>query len=406
MEHLTSPLLVVGCITVAGYYIGKTMKLIKLPSIIGYMIIGVLLGPSIVEFISEKLLIDLGFINQIALGFVAFTIGSELSLKALKKLGKGIIAIIFAESLCAFGVVFGAVYALTRDLPMSLIFASMAPASAPAGTVAVIQEFKAKGSLTTALYAVVGFDDGLAIFIFGFSFAVAKSLLDTSGGGSIGEVLLVPAKEILFSILVGGVLGFLFCNLVRRITNTREMFILSFGFILIASGLSEMWHLSLILTNLVIGFVMVNTRNQELVHKVGDQMGQVMPLIFILFFALAGSHLNLSVLPSLGAIGIVYIISRSAGLILGARVGATIGHVEEKIKKYIGLGILSQAGVAIGLSLIVMEEFSRLKNPHAAEIGSIVITSITATCIFFEVIGPIMTKVALEKAGEINAENK
>jgi Kef-type K+ transport system membrane component KefB len=167
-----------------------------------------------------------------------------------------------------------------------------------------------------------------------------------------------------------------------------------------------MWHLSLILTNLVIGFVMVNTRNQELVHKVGDQMGQVMPLIFILFFALAGSHLNLSVLPSLGAIGIVYILSRSAGLILGARVGATIGHVEEKIKKYIGLGILSQAGVAIGLSLIVMDEFSQLNNPHAAEIGSIVITSITATCIFFEVIGPIMTKVALEKAGEINAEHK
>ena len=135
---------------------------------------------------------------------------------------------------------------------------------------------------------------------------------------------------------------------------------------------------------------------------------EIMPLLFILFFCLAGAHLQISTLPALGSLGAVYIIGRTAGLIGGARVGAMIGHVDSKIKKYIGLGILSQAGVAIGLSLIVKHEFAQLDAkynlPHATTIGAVVLTTITATCIFFEIIGPILTKIALTKAGEIPHE--
>jgi len=131
----------------------------------------------------------------------------------------------------------------------------------------------------------------------------------------------------------------------------------------------------------------------------------VMPLVFILFFFLAGAQLKLSVLPSLGMLGIVYALGRTAGLIGGARVGSMLGKVEEKVKKYIGLGILSQAGVAIGLALIVNHEFAQLAAqynvPHAAQIGAAALTTITATCVFFEIIGPILTKIALQKAGEI-----
>ncbi|MHC4871131.1 MAG: cation:proton antiporter [Planctomycetota bacterium] len=407
MHNETPLILIVGILTVSAYYSGRVVKHIKLPSLIGYMLTGLIFGPSVLGSITEHGMGSLEFINAVALGFVAFTIGSELSLKSLKKLGYGIIAVILAESFLAFAIVFAGIYLLTSDISMALIFAAMAPASAPAGTVAVIQEFKAKGRLTTALYAVVGFDDGLAIFIFGFAFAAAKSILEKEMTGSVqglADTLLLPAKEIVLSIIAGTIAGFVFCFAVRKLTQKRDRFILTFGFIMIACGVSQCFHLSLILTNLVIGFILVNTRSQDLVHDIGSQNSNLMPLLFILFFGLAGAHLNLSALPSLGVLGFIYILCRSTGLIVGARVGAVIGKLDDVIKKNVGLGILSQAGVAIGLSLVVLSEFKQLGSEHALAIGTTVITTITATCIFFEIIGPILTKVALSRAGEINQQ--
>ena len=403
-----SGLTLIGAATIVAFYVGRTARLARLPSLIGYMLVGVILGPSVIHLFDEASMQRLSFITEIALGFVAFSIGSELNMSSLKRLGGGIISIILAESFGAFIVVFLAVYALTRDLPLALIFGSMAPASAPAGTVAVIHECRAKGSLTKTLYAVVGFDDGLAIIIFGFAAALAKNLLITEASGTAEGILgalLAPVKEIGLSFVVGGIAGLLFYRLVRRLQNARDILIVVFGVILICTGLSIRWHLSLILTNMVVGFVLANARHESLLHRVTAPLLEVMPLLFVLFFCLAGAHLQLSALPALGAVGIVYVLGRSAGLIGGARLGAVFGHVEEKVKKYVGLGILSQAGVAIGLSLIVKHEFTlldaRYDAPHALEIGSSVLATITATCIFFEVIGPIMTKVALKRAGEI-----
>lgn len=398
---------VVGLIAIVGYYVGLGAKRIRLPSLIGYMLVGVVLGVSGLGWLGEESLHHLDFITQIALGFVAFSIGMELSLVSLRQQGIGIVSIILAESFMAFFVVAGAIYLVTRDLPLALVFGAMAPASAPAGTVAVIQETRAKGSLTKALYAVVGFDDGLAIIIFGFASALAKSLLlreKTGIGASLAPSILHAGLEIILSIAVGVVIGFVFCQLVRFVRESRDVLILAFGAILIGIGLSVQWHLSLILTNMVVGFVLVNTRKADVVHNVGRQMLHVMPLLFLLFFVLAGAHLDVSALGALGMLGIVYIVGRSAGLIGGSRLGALIGGVEEKIKKYVGLGILSQAGVAIGLSLIVRSEFAEIDSTHADYIAMSVLATITATCVFFELIGPILTKYALGKAGEIPLE--
>jgi Kef-type K+ transport system membrane component KefB len=403
-----SALTLLGIAIIIGFYMGCTARRARLPSLIGYMILGVIFGPSIFNLINEPMMEHLSFITEIALGFVAFSIGAELSLLSLRRLGPGIISIIFAESFAALFVVTGAIYLLTHDLPLALIFGAMAPASAPAGTVAVIQEYKAKGNLTKALYAVVGFDDGLAIIIFGFAAAFAKNILiteATSLKGSILHSMLIPLKEVGLSILIGGVVGFGFCQIVRRLQNSKDILIFIFGAIFITTGLSQRWHLSLILTNMMIGFVLVNTRRESLVRRVMEPLMEIMPLVFILFFCLAGAHLDLLSLPALGTIGVVYIIGRSVGLIGGARLGAMIGNVDKNIRKYLGLGILSQAGVAIGLSLIVKHDFTLLDAqyhmPHAVEIGSKVLATITATCIFFEIIGPILTKIALKRAGEI-----
>jgi Kef-type K+ transport system membrane component KefB len=401
-------LTLLGIAIIIGFYMGNTARRIRLPSLIGYMILGVIFGPSFFNLLSEPMMEHLSFITEIALGFVAFSIGAELSLLSLKRLGPGIVSIIFAESFAAFFVVTGAIYALTRDLPLSLIFGAMAPASAPAGTVAVIQEYKAKGSLTKALYAVVGFDDGLAIIIFGFAAAFAKNILIAKGtnhNGSFLPAMLIPLREIGLSVVVGGIVGFGFCQVVRRLQNSKDILIFIFGAVFITTGLSQRWHLSLILSNMMIGFVLVNTRREALVHRVMEPLLEIMPLVFILFFCLAGAHLDLSALPALGTLGLVYIIGRSVGLIGGARLGAMIGNIEGKIKKYLGLGILSQAGVAIGLSIIVKHDFALLDAqyniPRAVEIGTKVLATITATCIFFEIIGPILTKIALKRAGEI-----
>jgi Kef-type K+ transport system membrane component KefB len=407
-----SLLTALGLLSVIGFYFGRTARLVRLPSLIGYMVLGVILGPSLFNILDEPALESLSFLTQLALGFVAFSIGTELNMASVKKLGVGIVSIIFAESFGAFFVVTAGIYLLTRDLPFALIFGAMAPASAPAGTVAVIQEYKAKGNLTKALYAVVGFDDGLAILIFGFAAALAKNLLIAEAAGGPHEnvflALSQPAEEIFFSFLLGAFVGFVISILARNIKNSRELLILIFGVVLVATGLSNRWHLSLILTNMVAGFVLVNTRQHSVSHNVNEAILSVMPLLFVLFFCLAGAHLEVSTLPTLGLVGLVYILTRSAGLIGGARLGAMFGKVDENVKKYIGLGILSQAGVAIGLSLIIKHELDVLGTtyniPHAAKIGVDVLTTVTATCIFFEIVGPILTKVALRKAGEIPHE--
>lgn len=408
-------LLVIGLTIIASFYCGKSTKYIKLPSIIGYMLLGVVFGPSLLKILSDPLQKQLAFITEIALGFVALSIGIELNLNSLKRLGKGVVYIIFAESFGAFLFVFVVMLIVTRDLPLSLIFGAIAPATAPAGTVAVIQEYKAKGSLTKALYAIVGFDDGLAIIIFGFASAIARNLLLKQTGTASGNLLLLilnPIKEIVLSVVVGAMIAVIFSFLARKLKHSGDVLILVVGFIFVVNGLSTLFHLSLILTNMVVGILIVNTQPHSLVQKIHDRLPIVMPLLFILFFTLAGAHLHLSALPSLGVLGILYILMRIAGKMVGAYLASLLGNVEENIKKYVGLGLLSQAGVAIGLSLIIAHEFQGLGNMlESGEttgdvIGTTIITTVAATCILFEIVGPLCAKIALQKAGEISRTEK
>ena len=395
-------LLIAGLLMLIAFYMGKLMRLIKLPSLIGYMVAGVLLGPSLLNFISEDVQGSFSFITDIALSFVAVSIGLELSLTALKRQGSGIITVIFAESFMAFILVMAAVYALTRDLPLALVFGAVAPASAPAGTVAIIQEYRAKGKLTEALYAVVGFDDGLGIIIFGFASAIAQALLHSEIGGTMnmGLVLLEPLKEVFFSVVIGISMGYVFGLLAKMLREKVDVLILLVAQVFIIAGLCLVLGLSEILTNMIFGIIIVNTQSSKLLHSLKSQLEMLMPLMFVLFFTLAGANLHLDALPSLGLIGAVYVLGRSTGLMSGAYIGSVLGKMESNIRKYLGMGILSQAGVAIGLSLIVKQEFTGISE-HGSSIGVMVITTVTATSIFFEIIGPILTKIGLTKAGEI-----
>ncbi len=397
-------LLVVGIMILFAFYAGRGIRHLRLPTIIGFMLVGVLLGPSILSIISEDLRMQLDFITQIALGTVAVGIGLELSLKSLWHKGPGLVILIVTQLLTTFFIVAAGVYLLTRNIVPALVLGAIATATAPAGTAAVIQETNAQGPLTKALYAIVGLDDALGILIFGFAFAVARGLLASQLGdevsASLFDTLLFPLIEISLSLVWGIATGVIFCLLLRAQSDRQAVLIQTFAMILITIGFSRLLPLSMIFTLLVAGSIVVNTQPSGLVERLRGELTGFTPLLYILFFALAGANLHLGAIPQIGLLGLVYILSRSAGKISGAWFGSVLGKLQENLKRYTGMALLSQAGIAIGLALIVKSEF-RDYGAEGVRIGGIVLTTITASCIIFELIGPVLVKIALRKSGEI-----
>ncbi|MFO7760183.1 MAG: cation:proton antiporter [Desulfobia sp.] len=397
-----SPVTAVALLLIAGYLCGRIARFLNLPALIGYLTAGVLLGPSLFDLFPETMLENLRFMTNLSLGCIAFIIGSELKTSSLRRMGTGIVILIITECLMAFLIVTAAVYLISHNLALALLFGGLAPASAPAGTVAVIQEYRARGKLTKALYAVVGFDDGLAVIIFSLTLFSIKMLLYPGEGSNAFQLtsLWSPFQEVIFSLLLGGIIGFFFNLLIHRLDRNQDTLIAIFMAVFIGTGLSARWHLSLILTCMMAGFVLVNTNKDYLVKKIRKPLQDIMELIFVFFFGLAGLHLDISALPAIGVVGITYVISRTIGLVGGGMTGGILGGMEPKIKKYIGFGILSQAGVAIGLALLASQELAKISG-EADLLGGQVLTVISASSIIFEFIGPLGAKFALTRAGEV-----
>ncbi len=414
IENLTVPILfTLGVMFLIPLVLSQLSKRIGLPNIIAYMIAGILLGPSVLNFLDEQTLGNMEFITHMVLGFVAFKIGLEVNVREVMAHGRGIIITVLSESFLAVIMVTLFLYLLTGNLALALVFGALAPASAPAGTIAVIDETKSKGSLTRTLYSIVGIDDGLAIIIFGLISPIAILLLSHSGGNiamdsSFWASLIEPFREIGLSILLGGITATLFIWLTRFRGFREDLMLLSFGAVILITGVSQLANLSEILSGIVFGLVIGNYPKLEEVKEYEEEdVGFIIPLFYLLFFTIAGANLHLQSIPALGFIGLLYIIGRIAGLGGGAFIGASLGRLEPKVRKYLGFGILSQAGVAIGLALIVKNRFQGL-GPDINDagltmgdhIGNIVFTTITATSVIFEIIGPILTKYALKKSGE------
>ena len=406
MESHISIMFLLGAAIFVSYYVGDFIyKTTRLPSIIGHMIVGVIFGESVLGIFTRPMIDKLSFITELSLGFIGVLIGLELNMKAFARQGKAMALIIFSESFMAFLLVWIGTYLVTRDMALALVYGAMAPASAPAGTVAVIREYRAHGPMTKALYAVVGFDDGLAIIIYAFAAAFAKNiLLKEATGTTMGfwASLWHPTLEILYSLGIGALLGILLGYILSKTKDREQYLIMLFAFVFVATGLSISLHISLVLTNVVMGFMIANMRTESLVKTINSEMDPIVPVIFVMFFFLGGAPLDVSILPKLGLLGTVYILTRSGGLIFGAYLGALLGGAPKIIRNYLGFGILNQAGVAIGLALITMQNFSKIGTQHAVSIGNSVVTSVAATSIIFGIIGPIGVKFALEKAGEIN----
>jgi len=379
-------------------FIGSCItRRIGLPGVVGYLIGGLFFGPSFLGVFDEALCSRLEIFTGLALSIIAFTIGSELKLSTFRQMGKGIGVITVLESLGAFLIVAGGIYLLTGQLALALMFGALAPASAPAGTVAVLQEYKAKGRLTNALYAVVGLDDGLAIVIFSLSVAAAK-IIFTGEAGTVAGVVGGPVVEIIGSIAAGVVTGLLAGYVVKRMKGEEAVLAVSLAAIFLCTGVSYYMGFSLILANLSLGMTFTNVfaaANRRASRKIES----ISLPVYIIFFFIAGAHIRISLLTQLGIIGLVYIICRIVGLFGGAYIGAALSKQSSVIRKYLGLGILSQAGVAIGLSVLAAGEFGSFGD-EGRQVGLVLINTIMATTIIFEIIGPIGAKYAISKAKE------
>ncbi len=388
-------LLLVGLTLLLGQVGAGLLRRIKIPQVVGYILMGVLLGKSVLDWIKPETLTG---VTSIALGLIGFTIGSQLYFPQLRKLGKSILTVSLMEATGAFVLVGLSVWALTGEAYKGLVFGALASATAPAATVDVLEEYKCRGIFTTTILAVVGIDDGIALIIYGIAESFSKILYQPEMSHGLIVSLFEPLSELGGSILVGGILGLVFSRILRFFKFKGERLSITLAMVFVGCGLAEQFHLSLIMTNMVIGLVVGNIVPRE-VRRLSEVITGFTPPIYILFFALVGARLDVRLLPVMGVLGVVYIIARAAGKFGGAYLGAVISRAPATVRKYLGLALFSQAGVAIGLAIAASSDFAEA-GPEGAAFGNLIINTITATTFVVQLIGPSFTRIAVFKAGE------
>lgn len=392
-------LTVIGLLIAVSFLGSKLFQRIGIPQVVGFIVVGVLLGPSFLNLVPLALSEELTFISEIALGLIGFDIGSHLLFSELRQLGRCILTILVFEALGTFLLVTLGIWLITRSLHTALIFGALSSATAPAATVDVLAEYDAKGPLTTSLLAVVGMDDALALILYSVAAAFAESLLARSGAPSLLQIVELPLLEIGGSIVLGGGLGLLLDRIMCRMKVQHDAMAVSIGFVFLCVGLSEALGFSLILTTMILGLVVVN-RCAEHGRHIRFTIEQAGPVIYVLFFTLVGARFQVSLLPTMGLLGVAYVILRSTGKFGGAWLGGTVGRAPAAVRNNLGLGLLSQAGVAIGLALASASRFS-VYGEEGQALGALIINVITTTTFVVQVVGPIGVKLAIKRAGEI-----
>jgi Kef-type K+ transport system membrane component KefB len=390
----------IGLLIICAYLTSKGMQRIGIPQVVGFIVVGVLLGSSFLNIVPLPLVRELAFISEIALALIGFDMGSHLQFKDLRRLGRSILAILLCEGVGAFILVAYGIFLLTRSLPVALVFGALASATAPAATVDVLHEYRTKGPLTTTLLAVVGLDDALSLLLFSIAATIAEAQLSGAAGLSLAPVLLLTFQEIGGALLLGILVGIPFQELLNRVEHEHAVYGFVVGVVIFVAGLANSLDVSLILASMTMGVVVANVRGQNslYVRRVVERVG---PVIYMLFFALVGARLQISLLPAMGMIGVTYLVMRTAGKVGGAWVGSTLGRAEPQVRSYLGFGLLSQAGVAIGLALCVAQRFDAC-GAAGAMLGTTVINVITATTFVVQIAGPIMLKYAITQADEID----
>lgn len=407
----------------AGLLMSRVVKPFGLPAVTGYLIAGVLIGPYCLGQLGTLLGIEgLGFtsadyvghfkvISDVALGFIAFSMGNEFRISQLKKIGKQAAVIGVVQAVTATLFVDAALIALSFILgstvfPMSaaITLGAVAAATAPAATLMVVRQYKAKGKLTDILLPIVALDDAVGLIIFAVSFGIAKGMV--SGSTDVFSILINPIVEIVVSIVIGGLLGFIFSQAERLFHSRSKRLSVSVTFVILTVAVTMLKikigpvtvGMSSLLTCMMLGTVFCNVCESS--EELMDRVDRWTTPLFILFFVISGAELELSVFTNIAivGVGVIYIIFRSIGKIVGASATSKLMKCDPMIVKHLGITLLPQAGVALGMSVSAME----LGSFEGGLIRNIVLFSV----LIYELVGPVLTKNALMKAGEITPEQR
>lgn len=374
----------------SGLIFSRLLGKFKFPDVTGYLIGGILIGPSVLGLLSQDQVKGMEVLSTIALSFIAFSIGSEMDLRAIKKMGSKIIIVTIFEALGAFLFVTASMLLIFKqDWAFSLAIGSISCATAPAATLMVIRQYKAKGPLVDVLIPVVALDDAVCIIAFGIASFMANALIN---GESLNIATMVgkPLLEILMSIGLGAVAGFIYSLIAKKVRNDGENLSFTLAMIFLVTAAALKLNLSGLLTLMVMGVVITNVGHVN--KRYLDLVNAITPPIFVCFFVLSGADLNLTNLKSVGIVGIGYVVSRVIGKYLGSMVSTKISGFDQSVQRNLGLTLVPQAGVALGLSLIAA-------NIIHGDHGQYIRTIILGATIVYELVGPLLAKFALKRAG-------
>ena len=410
-------LLVLSIALFAGLMLSRLAKVLKLPAVTAYLVAGILIGPYLlgafgvegIGFTSMENIKSYGILSDVALGFIAFSIGNEFRLAQLKKTGKqatviGIIQAVFTTILVDAALI-GLHFIIPDKLPLpsAIILGAVASATAPAATLMVVRQYKSKGPLTDILLPIVALDDAVGLILFAVSFGIAKAMI--SGEVSLLSIILEPLLEVILSLGLGFIMGMLFSFFERFFHSRSKRLSMSVTFVLLTVSLSMLQFeiggvkvaFSSLLVCMMLGTVFCNVCDFS--EELMDRIDRWTAPLFILFFVISGAELEFSIFkdPVIILIGLVYIVVRCLGKYFGAFTSSKYVKCEDNIVKYLGITLFPQAGVALGMAI---------KAETLGGLGKVVANITLFSVLIYELVGPFLTKIALTKAGEIKPEEK
>lgn len=417
---ITEFVLGVAVILLTGLIFSKIAKLIHVPDITGYLIGGLLIGPVFFSMIIPgfegiigiDLVTTLNVVVDIELAFIAFTVGSEFKISYFKKVGLMPVIIAFAESFAAVIFITGGMLLFGAPLYFALCMGAVGGATAPAATIMVIRQYKAKGELAQTLLSVTAIDDASALIFFGIAMAIVKSII--SPGAAVAEAVFMPFVEILGSMALGAVVGILITFFIKFFKSNGNRLVLVITALFINIGVCKLLNANLgtsfssLMACIVSGAIFTNTSKH--VDDVMPLVEGITPPLVVIFFILAGAGLEVGALSWMAAgFLMVYLVFRIGGKVLGTVISAQATKAPPKVKKWLGWGLLPQGGIAIGLSMLVMQTLDAAQaagtlpdpNFNGAFVRVIVLCAVFAS----EIFGPLLSKMAIMKSGEGTDEN-
>jgi Kef-type K+ transport system membrane component KefB len=379
----------VALVLILGFVLGRILRKLRLTEILAYILSGIIIGRALNFSPPEQFTV---IITGTSLALIAYMVGLSFSFAFLKRMGKQMVIMLFVQVAMTVVATWCFVYLLTRDLPLSIILGSLAGATDPAGTIAVLRDLRSKGSLTDMTIALVGLDDAVVIVVYAIGIALTKMLL--GGGTSISFSLAYPLREILGGLGLGGAIGAVLSYVTKKMHLTSDhIFVISLAAAILCWGLAELIEVSAMLTCMALGTAVINL-NVQVGNRSNELVDNIMTPIFVLFFAAIGMQMDFSLFHLMWPLVIMYCVGRSIGKITGCSLGGVLSKSEPKIKKYIGFAMLPQAGVAMGLAFLAAQALS------GYELGGTIITLATTTTIVFGLLSPPLVQYAFRKAGE------